>query len=386
MDRPRRAVVMAFLAALLAAWQQPKNDQAAAFFKEGRIPRLTITLSDEHLKQLRSKDREYTSCSIKEGDAELTDVGIHLKGAAGSFRPFDDKPALTLKLDRFVAGQRFHGLDKIHLNNSVQDPSYLTEIVCGELFLAAKVPTARATHAIVDLQGKKRGLYVLKEGYDAAFLKRHFGDATGHLYDGGFLTDIDGPIRKSGGQPAPEHADLKALVAACREPDPAQRFARIDKLLDIDRFLTMMAIEVMTWHWDGYGMKANNYRIYHDPKSDKLVFIPHGMDQMFWDPNGAISPPMQGLVARALFELPDLRKRYYRRMGELSATIFTADKLGRRIEELRGRVKPAAAEIDADFAKEVDQQIDQLKSRAQARARHVERAIKDKLEQIAQRP
>lgn len=386
MDRPRRAVVLAVLAASLAAWQQPKNDQAAAFFKDGKIPRLTITLDEEHLKKLRSKDREYTSCTIKEGDDSLTDVGIHLKGAAGSYRPFDDKPALTLKLDRFVAGQRFHGLDKIHLNNSVQDPSYLTEIVCSELFLAAHVPTARATHAVVDLQGKKRGLYVLKEGYDAAFLRRHFGDATGHLYDGGFLTDIDGPIRKSGGQPAPEHADLKALAVACREPDHAQRFARMDKLLDIDRFVTMMAIEVMTWHWDGYGMKSNNFRMYHDPKSDKLVFIPHGMDQMFWEPNGSISPPMQGMVARALFEMPEQRKRYYRRVGELSETIFTADKLGRRIDELRARVKPAATEIDAGFAREVNRQIDDLKNRARARAEHVDRTIKAKLEEIARRP
>lgn len=386
MDGPRRALVIAVFATALAAGDSPRNDEAAEFFKAGKIPRLAITLSEDHLKQLRAKDREFTGCTVRDGDATLTDVGMHLKGAAGSYRPFDDKPALTLKFDKFVQGQRFHGLDKIHLNNSVQDPSYLTEIICGELFLAAKVPTARATHAVVELQGRKRGLFVLKEGYDATFLRRHFGDASGHLYDGGFLTDIDGTIRKSGGVPAPDHADLKALVAACREPDHAQRFARIDKLLDVDRFLTMMAIEVMTWHWDGYGMKSNNYRIYHNPKSDKLVFMPHGMDQMFWEPTGSVAPPMQGLVARALFEMPEQRKRYYRRVGELSAGIFTAEKVDRRIEEIRARVKPAATEVDPGFAKEVDRQIDHLKSRARARAEHIEKTIQAKLDQINQRP
>ena len=113
-------------------------------------------------------------------------VGVHLKGAAGSFRNVDDKPALTLNFDRFVEHQRFHGLDKIHLNNSVQDPAWMTEIVCGDLFLAAGVPTARATHAVVDLAGRPRGLYVLKEGYNRTFLKRYFQNPNGNLYDGGF--------------------------------------------------------------------------------------------------------------------------------------------------------------------------------------------------------
>ena len=74
---------------------------------------------------------------------EYKEVQIHLKGGAGSFRPFDDRPALTLNFDKNVAKQRFHGIDKMHLNNSVQDPWWMTEIICGDLFLAAGVPTAQ---------------------------------------------------------------------------------------------------------------------------------------------------------------------------------------------------------------------------------------------------
>jgi spore coat protein H len=381
----RWATLLVAFAAVPAAAENPKADPSAEFFKSGPIPRFAITLDDENLKQLRGNDRSYVHCAIKDGSTAYSDVGIHLKGAAGSYRGFDDKPALTLKFDKFAKGQKFYGLDKLHLNNSVQDPAYLAELVCSELFLAAKVPTARTTHAVVELQGRKRGLYVLKEGYDTAFLKRHFGDASGHLYDGGFLTDIDQPIKQSGATNA-DHADLKALAAACREPDPAQRVAKIDKLLDLDRFLTMMALEMMTWHWDGYGMKSNNYRIYHDPKTDKLVFIPHGMDQMFgvpWgDLRGAISPPMGALVSRALFEVPDMRKRYYRRVGELSSTVFTAEKMTKRIDEAHERVRPAAAEIDPEFAKQFDAQAREMKERVKARAEFVAEQIKAKLESM----
>jgi spore coat protein H len=383
--RSIRWASLILVAALPVAADSPKNEESAAFFKTGPIPRFTITLDDENLKQLRGNDRAYVHCTVKDGSTTYSDVGIHLKGAAGSYRGFDDKPALTLKFDKFDKGQKFHALDKLHLNNSVQDPAYLSELICSELFLAAKVPTARTTHAVVELQGRKRGFYVLKEGYDKAFLKRHFGDASGHLYDGGFLTDIDQPIKQSGDANG-DHADLKALAVACREADPAQRIAKIDKLLDLDRFITMMALEVMAWHWDGYGMKSNNYRIYHDPKSDKLVFIPHGMDQMFgvpWgDLRGAISPPMGALVSRALFEVPDVRKRYYRRTGELSSSIFTAEKMTKRIDEAHERVRPAAAEISPEFARQFDDQVREMKARVQGRAEFVEKQIKAKLESM----
>ena len=70
---------------------------------------------------------------IEEGGKTYENVGIHLKGAAGSFRGIDDRPALTLNFDKFQKGQDYHDLDKIHLNNSVQDPSYLNELICSEL-------------------------------------------------------------------------------------------------------------------------------------------------------------------------------------------------------------------------------------------------------------
>jgi spore coat protein CotH len=105
-------------------------------------------------------------------------VAIHLKGSAGSFRPVEDKPALTLNFDKFAPGQRFHGLKKIHLNNSVQDSSYLSEQISRELFLAAGVPTTRATQAKVQLNGRNLGVCVLVEGWNKQFLKRHFNKTT----------------------------------------------------------------------------------------------------------------------------------------------------------------------------------------------------------------
>src|SRR5205085_7142918 len=138
----------------------------------------------------------------------------------------------------------------------------------------------------------------------------------------GVTQEITEPLRKMSGAGANQYAPLQALVAAACTANFSERMQRLGEKLDLDRFVSMLAMDVMTWNWDGYGMNRNNYRVYHDPRSDKVVFFPGGMDQMFWEPQGAIFPPMKGLVARSLLETPQGRKLYYDRMSALLTNVF----------------------------------------------------------------
>src|SRR5205085_8133457 len=138
---------------------------------------------------------------------------------------------------------------------------------------------ARVSYATVELNGKKRGLYVVKEGFEKEMLSLTFKNTKGNLYDGGFLREITDPLERNNGEgdDVDNWADLKALVKAAQEPDASKRYDALARVLDIDRFITFTAIEVMIWDWDGYPLKHNNYRIYHDMDRDKMVFLPHGM-------------------------------------------------------------------------------------------------------------
>jgi spore coat protein CotH len=312
MSRTFLPMWVAVIAAAPCQFPAMASDESAVVFKhEGPLPVFRIEVDPANADQLRREPRRYAICTVHFGAQKYEGVGIHIKGAAGSTRAWDDKPALTLSFDKVIAKQRFFGLDKIHLNNSVQDPRYLTEILCSEMMLAAGVPTARAAHCLVELNDRKVGLYVLKEGYDGEFLKRHFGSKDGNLYDGGFLQDIDSqPKRTQGSKDVSDHSDLRDAARAARHPNLEERFAKIEQHVDVDRFLKMAAIEVLTWHWDGYAMHRNNYRVYHDLKTNKLVFIPHGMDQLWWDPNGSIQPGFQGLIMRKLMDTKEGREKY----------------------------------------------------------------------------
>jgi len=103
-----------------------KKQQADALFDPPTLVRLQIEISPAGMSVLRrthwegGQERPEVKATVREGARVYTNVAVHLKGSAGSFRSVDGKPALTLKFDKFVPEQNFHGLHKISLNNSQQ--------------------------------------------------------------------------------------------------------------------------------------------------------------------------------------------------------------------------------------------------------------------------
>jgi spore coat protein H len=392
----RRVVCLAVLVAFgilpASARGQKPAAESDAYFKSAKIVHLELEIRTREsaraasaiagnlinvgpfeMDELRRDPRKYVRCLLKEdGKVVATEVGVHIKGAAGSYRGIDDKACLTLNMDKFKKDQTFHGMDKFHLANSVQDPSYLSELMCGELFRAAGVPASRIHHVLLTINGRKRGLYYLKEGYDSFFLKRHFGNSEGNFYDGGFLREIDQPLQLvSTRNDVKNQADLKALLTAAREK-PAERFAKLEKPLDMDKFLAYTVLEVIAWDWDGYPLNRNNYRIYHNPKTDKITFIPSGMDQMFGDTGGSILPGFQGFIARAVLETPEGKDRYFKKMADIMKNVYKTDEMIKRLDELEARVQPVLASVDAGAARDYKHHVNRLRQAFKARQKSVE--------------
>jgi hypothetical protein len=290
----------------------------------------------------------------------------------------DDNPALTINFDKFNPEQRFHGLKKIHLNNSVQDSSYCTEFLCGALFEASGVPAPRAGNARVWINGRDRGFYVVKEGFNRDFLQRTFTgkESKGNFYDGGFLRDIDQDLEKDFGEGPDDHSDLHALAAACREPDVAKRWERLNQTLDVERFASFLAMDMLIWDWDGYPLNRNNYRVYFLPSSNKAVFIPHGMDQMFWDGNASLLRDFSGLAAHAFMTAPQGKRLYRERVVQLFTNAFQLEWMTNTIAVLHARNRRAQAERGEGEANELDNGVSVVMSRVIDRWRGVQRQIK----------
>lgn len=252
----------------------------------------------------------------------------------------------------------------------------MTEILVSRMMLSAGVPTARATHALVKFNDEPSRLCVLKEGYNDVFLRRHFGSTQGNLYDGGFLKEIDGDLKRTHGHgDVADRSDLKAAVAAARNPDLTERLAKLDALVDLDRFYKMIAIEVLTWHWDGYAMNKNNYRIYHDLKTGKLVFMPHGMDQMWSDPEGAMQPRFDGLIARRLMQTAEGKERYRKTLKEMLDKVHKTEDLHKQIDTMLERLVKHLPLEDNETLENVGDKSRELKADIAAREKFVRKKL-----------
>ena len=348
------------------------QDPSLEIFTNGTVPRIRLTIPAEGVEELRVSPRQYVKGSVREGTNAWREVGLHLRGALGSFRGIDGKPGFTVNFDKFVPGQRFHGLRKIYLNNSVEDASYLNELVANKLFRAAELPAPLVTHAVVELNDKPLGLYVLKEGFAEEFLARHFAHPDGNLYDIGPGHDVDEPLTKDMGKGPDDGSDLAALASAALEPDVVRRWQRLARTLDVDRFISFMAMEILLGHRDGYCLARNNFRVYQDVDSSRVVFLPHGMDQLFGNPRAVVDPRMNGLAARSLMEIPEGRRAYRKRCALLLTNVFRLEEIEQTIDAALLRLQPA---LNQNSARALQSEGAALKRRIASRRAELEKQL-----------
>lgn len=358
----------AFLPAKAA--QQPakggKKQLTKDFFADAKVRTFQIEIPEAGLMSLRRYPRTNVQVTVREGSLVLSNVALHLKGM-GSFRTIDEKPSFAIKFDEYNSDQEYLGLTKLMFNNSVQDPTYVAELLATGLFRDAGVPAARVTHAQVQLNGTNLGLYVVIEAMNKRFLKQHFKSAKGNLYEG-YVRDIDSRLELDNGD-SPGQQDVREVVAACAIPEPKERLQTVSKLLDVDKFISFVAMEVLVGHWDGYAIHTNNYRLYHDPTTDKMVFITHGLDWAFRRPNISIDPPLKSLVGRAVLDTTEGRKHFRERIGQLYTNVFRLEVLTNRLDDAMRKLRASGLE-PATLAK-IERKAGIMRERIQLRSLRV---------------
>lgn len=345
-----------------AAERAPRRD----LFEQPGRHKIQIELSAGALRSLQIDPRKDVPAVVRAGGRVFSQVALHLKGS-GTFQPIDgDKPSFTLDFGQFVPERRWGTVGKIHLNNSMDDPSYVKECLGSELFRAAGLPAPRVAHALVQLNGRSLGVYVVKES--VTDLLARFSGEPGSL--DAMRTGPDGrrSAPSSGGFGLATAADLERLASAAADPDAARRWQQLGALIDLDQFVSFMALEIMLAHWDGYCLNQNNFGVYRAEASGKLAFLPAGMDQILGKPDLTWQPDMTGLLARVVMETPIGRQRYQERFRTLFQRHFISRELTNRACALLGGLRPLFR--SAAFG-EARQEALELCARIEAREAHL---------------
>jgi hypothetical protein len=283
-------------------------------------------------------------------------AGVRKKGFLGSMSA--DKPSLKVDLDAFVADQTLGDLERLTLNNSVQDPGYVRQCLAFAVFEAAGVPTPRCNYALVRVNGGAARLYVHVEPVKRDFLRRHFASDDGLLYEGALSDFRQGwlaTFEQKTHEDAPSQAPLVAVVDALGATDAALLDA-LDAVIDLDAFMTFWAAEILVGHWDGYAGNTNNFYVYADPDDGgRLRFIPWGVDGAFpvgeQDAGPAVGRATGALAQRLLLH-PGGRALLRARLSGLLETTWDSAALLDEVKRMDTLLRPhlAAGELQPFIA------------------------------------
>ncbi len=154
-------------------------------FDAGRVHTLDIIMDGWEDFLSGCEDKEYAACTLVIDGEACRNVAIRAKGnsslsTVSSYE--NDRYSFKVEFDHYDGANTYHGLDKLSLNNLIQDNTLMKDFLCYQLMGAFGVAAPLCSYVSVSVNGELWGLYLAVEGVEDAFLRRNYGTDAGELY------------------------------------------------------------------------------------------------------------------------------------------------------------------------------------------------------------
>ncbi|MBR4209708.1 MAG: CotH kinase family protein [Lachnospiraceae bacterium] len=155
-------------------------------FDLNRVHTIDIAMPDFDNWIQSATDEAYTAAIVTIDGETVPNVGFRVKGN-GSLMAVTmmNSPRFSFKIefDHFQDRQTYHGLDKLCLNNLVEDATYMKDLLVYESMREMGVPAPLVSYTFLTVNGEDFGLYMAVEGIEDSFLSRYYGqNDCGKLY------------------------------------------------------------------------------------------------------------------------------------------------------------------------------------------------------------
>ncbi len=271
-------------------------------------------------------------------DEPMEPISLRKKGFIGSQSV--TRPGLKLEFDTVVAGRRIHGMERMSLNNTPQDPTMLRNCIAFDYFRRVGIPASRCGFATVEVNGEYLGVYATVQPVDDHFLKENGIDPDAPLFEGALSDFRDGWTRTfESDSDAADPALLEPILTAVNTGE----IDAIASVIDIEDFVRFWVAEATLAHWDGYGWNANNFYLYIDPTDGLARFIPWGTDAIWASqyPGGGVDwIPLNNHLTRILAALPEIEVLYRTEVERQQALAGDPTEAVRRIEQMAQTIEP----------------------------------------------
>lgn len=351
-------------------------EYASLLFDDSRVHTIDIQIADWEGFLECASQKEYHSCTIVVDNEICKWAGIRVKGH-NSRRLIEkygwERYSLKVEFDHYIPGQNYHGLDKLALDTSFQDNSYLKSCLAYDMMEHMGVPAPLTSYVWVTVNGSPWGLYLAVEEPEDAFVRRNYGEYHGQLYKPDYKSldeenaDValryvdDDPdsyeniFRKSRFDVSEE--EKQALIEALKRLSEGEK---LEETVDVEEVLRYFTVQVFVVNMDSYlGRTGHNYFLYEE--NGQIQMLPWDYNLAYGtyslgmpDPvndadkyvNYPIDTPAEGevMLKRPLFHQLMLKKEYYeeyhRLFDLLLETYFENGVFEQRVDEIVKMISP----------------------------------------------
>ena len=124
-------------------------------------------------------------CTVTIDGEQVENIAIRAKGntSLSSVRTYgNDRYSFKLEFDHYQDGGSYQGLDKLSLNNLIQDNTYMKDYLTYQMMEDFGVDSPLCSYVWITVNGEDWGLYLAVEGVEESFLERNYGTTQGELY------------------------------------------------------------------------------------------------------------------------------------------------------------------------------------------------------------
>ncbi|MCR4908613.1 MAG: CotH kinase family protein [Lachnospiraceae bacterium] len=154
-------------------------------FDPSVVHTIDITMEDWDEFIADATSESYYECDMVIDGESFKDVAIRGKGntSLSSVKNMDsDRYSFKVEFDHYDKTASYHGLDKLCLNNTIQDRTYMKDFIAYQMMNEFGVPSPLCSFVYITVNGEDWGLYLAVEGVEDSFLQRNYGSDVGELY------------------------------------------------------------------------------------------------------------------------------------------------------------------------------------------------------------
>ena len=154
----------------------------STLFDNTKVHTIDIVMDDWDEFTANARSEEYYTCSVVIDGEAFKNVAIRGKGNTSLSQVTNDRYSYKIEFDHYDSTSTYYGLDKLALNNVIQDSTYMKDYLTYTMMNDMGVAAPLCSYAYITVNGEDWGLYLAVEGIEESFLQRNYGKDYGDLY------------------------------------------------------------------------------------------------------------------------------------------------------------------------------------------------------------